>query len=90
MKTVSISELQKSLKKNFSSQFGFVYVLSNNKKAGGIATPDFVSFLEDEGILEMYEDYLLLKDPELEKRQKRAEKIITFGDYSETLSFDEL
>lgn len=88
--TIAISLLQKTLKKSFTQKKPVTYVLSNNKIAGGIVHIDFLEFLNEHQIVEIYEDSLLLQEYKKEGGEKEAEKIIGSGDYSQTLSFSDL
>ena len=87
MNTIAITDLQKSPKKSLEMA-PFSYILSNNKKRGMILNADMTSFLEEKGWLEEYEDQMLLK--KFPKQNKEAKQILDSGDYSKTLSFDEL
>ena len=89
--TVSISESQKSLSNAISrSSCGYSYILSNNKKKGFLANTRFIEFIEEEGILEQYTDWLLYKSKEVKSAFNEGHEIINSGDFSETLSFEEL
>lgn len=86
--TIAISELQKSLSKILSATRGYRYVLANNKKRGLIVGMPLMEYLEESGVLEEYEDFMLLHTTQEE--QKEAERAILNGDTSEFLTFDEL
>ncbi len=89
--TVSISESQRSLSNAISSSpLGYSYVLSNNKKKGFLANTRFIEFIEEEGVLDQYTDWLLYKNKEVKTAFNEGHKIIKSGDFSETLSFEEL
>jgi hypothetical protein len=89
--TVSISESQRSLSKVLSSaNLGFTYILSNNKVSGILGNTKFLEFIESEGLLDQYEDWLLYKNKEVQTAFNEGNKIIKSDDFSETLSFKEL
>lgn len=86
--TIAISELQKSLSKILNSTKGFIYILSNNKVKGALISKELMRFLDETGVLENYEDMMLL---EQNKKYKEALiKKIEAGDTSDLLSYDEL
>jgi len=87
MNTIAITDLQKSPKKSLEMA-PFSYILANNKKRGMILNLEMTNFLEEKGWLEEYEDSVLLK--KFPKQNKEAQEIIKTGDYSKTISFDEL
>lgn len=86
--TIAISELQKSLSKVLSSTKGFIYILSNNKVKGALVGKELMQFLDETGVLEEYEDMMLLElnRKEIEEAREKLRK----GDFSDTLTFDEL
>ena len=86
--TIDISELQKTLSRVLNSTKGFLYILSNNKKKGLIIGEDLMKYMEEEGILEEYEDAMLLE--KCKKERVEAHKKILSGDSSDFLTFDEL
>lgn len=88
--TIAISELQKSPAKAFKTTRGVKWVLQNNRKTGAIIDPTFLRFLEEQYILEDFEDWLLLQDPEVKASFENAEKKLKSGDYSDLLTWDEL
>ncbi len=89
--TVSISESQRSLSKVLKKEkSGFTYILSNNKKAGILGDTKFIKFIEDESVLDQYEDWLLYNTDEVKKAFKEGHKMIKSHDFSDTLSFEEV
>ena len=86
--TIAISELQKSLSKILKSTKGFVYILSNNKVKGALIGKDLMHYLDETGVLEEYEDMMLLQKGK--EASEEGRKILESGDLSECLTFDEL
>lgn len=88
--TVSITELQKSPRQTLKKTKGYCYILSNNKKTGLITDEKMMIFLEERGILEEYEDWILTFSPEFNDEKEEGRRILETGDFSKTISFDEL
>lgn len=89
--TASISQSQRSLSKVLqSSPIGYTYILSNNKKKGFLGDQRFIEFIETEGVLEQYNDWILYNDPKVKKAFQEGHAILESQDFSETLSFKEL
>ena len=89
-KTISVTELQKALSKTFQKTKAFKYVLANNKIVGLILSKKATDFLENSGMLQEMEDYLLANDESFNEARKEGQKVIEKGDYSQCLNFDEL
>jgi len=87
MNTIAITDLQKSPKKSLEKA-PFSYILANNQRRGMILNVDMMNFLEKKGWIDEYEDSVLLR--KFSKQNKEVQDIIKTGDYSNTLSFDEL
>lgn len=88
--TIPISELQKSPSKALKKTRGYTYILSNNKKTGLIVNKNMMHFMEEKGILEEYEDYILANNPKFESERSEGRKIQEQKDYSDCISFEEL
>ena len=86
--TIAISDLQKSLSKTVNNLRGAVYIFSNNKPAGALIDVNLMQYLEENGVLEEYEDHLLysMAEKDLDKAHEKLEK----NDDSDLLTFDEL
>ena len=87
MNTIAISELQKSPKKALE-QAAFSYILSNNKKRGMLLNEKMMEWVEQSGLIEEYEDWVLMQQSK--DQIEEAHKIIESGDYSETYNLDDL
>ena len=87
--TISISQLQKSLSKEIKKP-GFKYILCNNQKSGLLVGKKMMTFMEEMGFLEEYEDWVLSQSPEVEKREKKAQEMFKKNDFSEALNFENL
>ena len=88
--TISISALQKSPAQALKSTHGLCYILQNNRKAGGVVDASFLRFIEENDLLESYEDWLMANDISINMAEQEVANIIRTGDYSKTLSYDEL
>lgn len=88
--TISISELQKSPKSAIKHSNPFTFVLSHNQKQGGIANKHFVEFLEEEGILSIFEDWQIRRNKKAHKAFTEGEKILNSGDFSGCVGLDDL
>lgn len=86
--TIAISELQKSLSKVLNSTRGFVCILSNNRVKGALIGKELMEYLDETGVLEDYEDMMLLEQNK--KYKEELIKKIEAGDTSDFLTFDEL
>ena len=86
--TIAISKLQRNLSKVLREMEGYVYILGNNEKKGAIISAELMEYLEEQGILEEYEDRKLLEmhRNELDEAHEELNK----GDYSDMLTFEEL
>lgn len=89
MKTIAISELQKSPKKALASTQGVTYILSNNDPAGGLVDNRFLEFLELEGVWDWYEDWQLSQDEAIVARSVQSVSTLK-GDLSDTLTLEQL
>jgi len=88
--TVSVTELQKSPSKIFKNTKAFKHVLVNNKSIGLILSREAAEFLENSGMLQEIEDYLLASNENFNEARKESREIIKNGDYSRCLNFDQL
>lgn len=89
IQTISISDLQKSTKKPFQNK-GITWVLKNNQIHGGIFNQNFAKFLNEEGITEMFEDWLWANDKALQKLSIKASKMSQENNYDKTLDFNQV
>jgi hypothetical protein len=90
MQTISISELQKSPKQALQKSQGFTYIFSHNQKNGGIVNNQFVEFIESNGILDLFEDWLLANNPKFTEHWEEGNQVIESQDFSSTKTFNEL
>ena len=90
--TIAVSQFQKAPTKAFKSTRGRKYVLSNNKVLGAIITKSLVEYLEQSGVLEEYEDYMLTKDDSDEAKKSHEEflDISENNNYSQCVSLQSL
>jgi hypothetical protein len=90
--TIAISQFQKAPAKAFSSTIGREYVLSNNKVLGAIITKSLIDYLEETGILDDYEDYLLTQDFSDDAKEAHEEflEMKKNKDYSSCVSLENL
>ena len=90
LKTISVTELQKSPSGAFKKTKAFKHVLVNNKAIGLILSQKASEFLESSGMLQEIEDYLLASSENFNEARQEAREIIESGDYSQCLNFDQL
>lgn len=89
--TASVSQVQQSIPKALQKALlGYLYILSHNNKKAFLGNELFIEFVEKEGILEQYEDWKIYNSQEVQKSFKEGHEIIESGDYSKTLSFEEI
>lgn len=88
--TIPVSELQKSPSKALKQTRGYTYILSNNKKIGFIVDEGMMRFMEEQGVLEEYEDYILMNSTKLQAEKEEGRKIQESKEYSNCISFEEL
>ncbi|PCI25787.1 hypothetical protein COB57_01095 [Candidatus Peregrinibacteria bacterium] len=90
MSSVAISDLQKSPAQALKNTHTIQAILQNNKMAGGLISPDFLKFITTYGILDEFEDFLLLQNKELQKRGEETLNQIKKNDYSQFATWDQV